>query len=456
MSKLTMKRTCKNNRYGPNIFHGILIDTRAAGHSTAGISQCKAFESLFGPHKLDKSHTIDVKFGIGNAPSIGSFTILTIGYCTFHVIDANTSFLLSLLDLDNNKAYFDNLNDEAHRLCWIDTYLGPPAIINHDAGTNLASADFQKYNKSLGIFERYHMPLRRAYEVIREDLSSENSTTLQKRSLVLQMATKAVNDTAGADGIVPTLLFFGAFSRIVKGDTPTSDIMQRAKSPTYTPTPENVPKNSPIPGQSVGIQRPQRQRQLSARFRNETLNLSVFMNTNIAPSFTASRQTELDGLLSRGVFEFVNSIDIPAGTLLKVLWPLYGIPEEGKHWFKTYRDHHKSNLNLKQDYSDACLPFNDSAIFALQTDDTLFACNDEFKQKEEDAIKSAKFQAKNVERLMPGCSLIFNGAKITLSNNSSLLLVSQESHCKNLSTASNKNEYIAGRARGAYIATVCM
>lgn len=44
-------------------------------------------------------------------PSIGSISVLTpIGQCNFHVIDANTPFLLSLLDL-NNKAYFDNFND---------------------------------------------------------------------------------------------------------------------------------------------------------------------------------------------------------------------------------------------------------------------------------------------------------------------------------------------------------
>lgn len=44
-----------NDRYGPNVFHGILIDTGATGRSTAGLGQYKALQSLFGPHQLDKS-----------------------------------------------------------------------------------------------------------------------------------------------------------------------------------------------------------------------------------------------------------------------------------------------------------------------------------------------------------------------------------------------------------------
>lgn len=804
-----------NSRYGPDTFHGILIDTGAAGQSTAGISQYKAFESLFGPHKLDKSGIINVKFGIGDAPSIGSISVLTpIGPCTFHVIKTNTPFLLSLSDLDNNKAYFDNLSDmirllkndtyisipvvrkfghaflqwgpmtattsflteselrvlhrrfghpsvqrlvnmlnraghadgnhtqilnkitqncqkcqrygsaplrfkftlrdsdnvdfnqsifadilyidgapvlhvvdeatrfqaarflqdmtasalwEALRLCWIDTYLGPPAIINHDAGTNFASTDFQRYNKSLGIetkevpveaaqsmgiVERYHKPLRRAYEVIREDLSlNQHITSQQTRSLILQMAIKAINDTAGPDGIVPTLLVFGAFPRIVKGDAPTPDIMQRAKAinramaevsklrarrqiqeaistrngpsskpiplgsdvlvwrahrkkwegpfklistinetmtiqlpsgPTqfrstcikaYSPNedslsekeneekqddpqpePDSIISPASIPINPALLPRPQRQRRLPARFRDYAANLSfVMINTTLPTDFNASRLKELDGLLSRGVFEFTNLNDIPTGlrifksrfidtiklqgtaqafkksrlvvqayndqekysvltqsptiqrasqrllfcvalmrnhsiycrdisqaytqsktilpreffvkppaelnlsknVILKVLRPLYGIPEAGNHWFKTYHDHHKSELGLKQSSSDACLLYNESAIVALQTDDTLFACNDEFKQKEQKAIKIAKFQAKDVEKLMPGCSMTFNGAKITLSSDSSTLNITQEYQCENLSIANNRDEYIAQRARGAYIATVC-
>jgi hypothetical protein len=45
---------------------------------------------------------------------------------------------------------------------------------------------------------------------------------------MLQMAVKAINNTAGYDGIVPTLLVFGAFPRITHIDPPTPSIAQQA------------------------------------------------------------------------------------------------------------------------------------------------------------------------------------------------------------------------------------
>jgi hypothetical protein len=46
--------------------------------------------------------------------------------------------------------------------------------------------------------------------------------------MALQMAVKAVNDTAGPDGIVPTLLVFGAFPRISALDPLSPSIAQHA------------------------------------------------------------------------------------------------------------------------------------------------------------------------------------------------------------------------------------
>ena len=42
------------------------------------------------------------------------------------------------------------------------------------------------------------------------------------------MAVKAVNDTAGLDGLVPTLLVYGAYPRISKLDPPAPSIMEQA------------------------------------------------------------------------------------------------------------------------------------------------------------------------------------------------------------------------------------
>ena len=44
------------------------------------------------------------------------------------------------------------------------------------------------------------------------------------------MAVKAVNDIAGYDGLMPTLLVFGTFSHITNDDTPTLSTTDRAKA----------------------------------------------------------------------------------------------------------------------------------------------------------------------------------------------------------------------------------
>ena len=63
------------------------------------------------------------------------------------------------------------------------------------------------YN-SIGKVERYYAPLRRAYKIISSELEDASE------ELILQMAVKAVNDSAGPDGLVPTLLVFSAYPRI--------------------------------------------------------------------------------------------------------------------------------------------------------------------------------------------------------------------------------------------------
>jgi hypothetical protein len=78
---------------GPNEFHGIMIDTGAAGKPTAGYNQYTAYERLFGITPIDTNQEGAVKamFGIGSTASIGSITISTpIGQCEFHgIIETN-------------------------------------------------------------------------------------------------------------------------------------------------------------------------------------------------------------------------------------------------------------------------------------------------------------------------------------------------------------------------------
>ena len=125
------------------------------------------------------------------------------------------------------------------RLCWIDVYLGPPDQIVHDVGKNFSSAEFRqqakamaievkevpiKAHNSVGKVERYHTPLRHAYEIISSEMDGASE------ELILQMAVKAVNDSAGLDGLVPTLLVFGAYPRMTDDSPPSPSVVQRAEA----------------------------------------------------------------------------------------------------------------------------------------------------------------------------------------------------------------------------------
>ena len=149
-----------------------------------------------------------------------------------HVVDEATRFQVAQwLKNVSTKATWDAL-----RLCWIDVYIGPPDMIITDAGKNFTSQEFHQHaavmgistknvpveaHWSIGITERYHAVLRRAYKIIVEE-------TQAKKEASLQMAVKAVNDSAGPNGLIPTLLVFGAFPRMTELDPPAPSIATRA------------------------------------------------------------------------------------------------------------------------------------------------------------------------------------------------------------------------------------
>jgi len=124
-------------------------------------------------------------------------------------------------------------------MCWIDMYLGLPDIITSDAGKNFVSREFKEYatvigirtktvlvesHNSIGMVERYHAPIRRAYQIIVTELPGID------KNAALQMAFKAINDTSGPDGLIPTLLVFGAYPRMSDSDPPTPTVTQRANA----------------------------------------------------------------------------------------------------------------------------------------------------------------------------------------------------------------------------------
>ena len=206
------------------------VEFKAIEHLTKYCHQCQMNGKAPGRFKFTLKDDCNFNFEI----------IIDVMYLdskpVLQVIDSATSFQAArfLKDMSAKNAW-DTL-----RLCWIDTYQGPPDYIAHDAGKNFASTEFRQSARSMAIevkevpveahnsigkVERYHQPLRRAYEIIRDELQDNTSP-----EIILQMAVKAVNDSAGPDGIVPTLLVFGAYPRMVEDSAPSPSVTQRAEA----------------------------------------------------------------------------------------------------------------------------------------------------------------------------------------------------------------------------------
>ncbi|KAF1939129.1 hypothetical protein EJ02DRAFT_457279, partial [Clathrospora elynae] len=125
-----------------------------------------------------------------------------------HVVDSSTAFQGAKF----LSAMLAKETWQALRTLWIDTYQGPPDILTHNAGTNFASAE-------------YHAPLRRAWDILHAELAG----TMPEEA-ILQMAVKAVNDKAGPDGLVPTLLVFGAYPRMTTESPPSPSMVKRSEA----------------------------------------------------------------------------------------------------------------------------------------------------------------------------------------------------------------------------------
>jgi len=69
-----------------------------------------------------------------------------------------------------------------------------------------------KAHNLVGIVERYYSPLRYIYYIITKELLDIS------KDIALQMAFKVINDSVGPNGLIPTLLVFRAYPRIVKSN----------------------------------------------------------------------------------------------------------------------------------------------------------------------------------------------------------------------------------------------
>ena len=99
----------------------------------------------------------------------------------FYIVDEGTWFQMGKwLQNISAKHTWDML-----WVCWIDTYLGPPDIIAHDAGKNFISREFKQYVVNMGtitksvpvkaynsisIVEHYYGLLQHIYHIITSEI----------------------------------------------------------------------------------------------------------------------------------------------------------------------------------------------------------------------------------------------------------------------------------------------
>lgn len=153
----------------------------------------------------------------------------------FLVLDRDTKF--------NSARFLQNETAETawntFREMWVSMYVGYPDIISADQGPQFRSKYWRSVTKLAGIVlklsavesqnainvrQTYHDFLRRIFNKAKAD----NHQLLDEDVLVL--STKALNDTVGPNGLVPTLLVFGILQRIPFALTELSTKVQRKKS----------------------------------------------------------------------------------------------------------------------------------------------------------------------------------------------------------------------------------
>jgi hypothetical protein len=102
------------DRYISEKFYEMMIDSNASTKSIAEYEQYLTFNKInfIIDLNLFRTETVNVQFEIESTSSIESFTIdISFEIVEFHVIKADTSFLLSLADMNRLKVYFNNVTN---------------------------------------------------------------------------------------------------------------------------------------------------------------------------------------------------------------------------------------------------------------------------------------------------------------------------------------------------------
>ncbi|PXF44445.1 hypothetical protein BWQ96_05815 [Gracilariopsis chorda] len=108
-----------------------------------------------------------------------------------------------------------------------------------------------------------------------------------------------------------------------------------------------------------------------------------------------------------------SEMKLPDQKILLALKPLYGQPEAGQHWFFTYSEQHKRELEMQSSTTDKCVLYCASTssplldVVILQVDDSYEIGNKEFLDQQN--ASTDQFRTKPRKFLKPGGSCLFNG-----------------------------------------------
>jgi hypothetical protein len=149
-----------------------------------------------------------------------------------HVVDNATRFQIAKWLQNISVKHISHML----RLCWIEVYLSLSDHILTDADKNFASREFRQFvismtiiikavfvetHWSIDVVKHYHAELRRAYQMIFENLDFN-------KEIVLQIIVKAINDMIDFDKLMFILLIFETYLRMHVMNLSTSSITQRA------------------------------------------------------------------------------------------------------------------------------------------------------------------------------------------------------------------------------------
>jgi len=102
-------------RYTPKEFYGVIIDIGASKKSTIGYRQYLAYKTTVNNNtdiNTIQAGAVNVQFGISSTALIKLVAVKTlIGLVNFHIVKADTPFLLCLADMDRLQVYYNNIID---------------------------------------------------------------------------------------------------------------------------------------------------------------------------------------------------------------------------------------------------------------------------------------------------------------------------------------------------------